>query len=378
MSAFTAADARHSGGLTPRLVWEAWRGITRRQIVTTILLGLAMYVYRFVVTIDVMFAPFIVIADQLKAFAVLLAFVVADRLTGKDPDRRGAYALAVFVAAAIVVPLTYFTVWGAIRVFVGSQARPPGGVGFVLNIFFELLMVGGATVWVINDRRRAWRARTRMQVLQLKRIAAERASIESELQAMQARIEPKFLFNTLAQVRRLYEQDPKSGEQLLDALIAHLRAAVPRLRGTSSTVRQELELVRSYLAIARLRTGERLVFTIEAVGARIADARIPAMLLLPLIDYSLSQGLVEWHATGAIRIEASTTQDQITFRILQSGVDAGVVKDDEGIAMLRERLSLLYGTVARLAIEWPQAGQTEAVLDIPRQPAPLPIPELRA
>ena len=372
MNATTALAARRSDSLTLRMVLDAWRGITREQIVTTMLLGFALHVYRIVVTIDIRVAPFILVADQLKAFALLLAIVVADRITGKDPDRRGVYALAVFLGAAIVVPLTVFVIWGLVKLFVDSTLRPPGGIGFALNIFFELLMVGGATIWVINDRRRAHRARTRMHAVQIQRILAERGSIESELQAMQARIEPRFLFNTLAQVKRLYAEDPATGEQLLDALIAYLHAAVPKLRGTSSTVGQELDLIRAYLAIARLRMDERLTFTIDTNGAGVANVRIPAMLLLPLVEHAISRVGAEWHTSSSIRVEATKMCDGIQVRIVQSGVNVTSGDDGREITVLRDRLAALYGSEARLVFSRLEAGRTEAVLEIPERPVPLP------
>src|SRR6185369_17526063 len=67
MNATTALAARRSDSLTLRVVLEAWRGITREQVVTTMLLGFALHVYRIVVTIDIRVAPFILVGDQLKA-----------------------------------------------------------------------------------------------------------------------------------------------------------------------------------------------------------------------------------------------------------------------------------------------------------------------
>ena len=76
---------------------------------------------------------------------------------------------------------------------------------------------------------------------------------------------------------------------------------MPKMRETS-TVRHELALVRAYLSIARMRMGERLAFSIDPVDGRIADARMPAMILLPLVDHAIAHGPTEWHANGSIRI----------------------------------------------------------------------------
>jgi len=367
MNTLTATASDHQPDrLTPRTVLAAWRGITREQVLTTFLLGCALFLYRVAVTINIHVAPFIFVGDQLKAFALLLAIVIADRVTGKNPDRPGVYVLAAVISAVIVVPMTVVVVASLIHFVVRVPLHPPGGIGWVLNIFFELLMVAGATIWVINDRRRARRARARVQAAELERIAAEKRSIESDLQAMQARIEPQFLFNTLAQVKLLYARDHEGGEQLLDALIAYLRAAMPRMRETS-TVRHELELARAYLSIARLRMGERLAFSIDAVADDIADARMPAMILLPLVDHAIAHGPTEWHANGSVRVHAAAKNGEIRVEIVGVGIDLTEEVEGDRVTGVRERLAALYGPTAALALERREAGESVATLRIPRE-----------
>jgi len=367
MNALTATVSDHRpDGLTVRTVLAAWRGITRQQVLTTFLLGCGMFLYRAAVTINIYVAPFIFVGDQLKAFALLLAFVVADRVTGKDPDRRGAYVLAVVIGAAIIVPISVVVVASLIHFVAGEALHPPGGIGWVLNIFFELLMVGGATVWVINDRRRAQRARARSHAAELQRIAAEKRSIESDLQTMQARIEPQFLFNTLAQVKLLYTRNHAAGERLLDALIAYLRAAMPKIRETS-TVRHELELVRAYLSVARLRLGERLAFSIDAVADAVADARMPAMILLPLIDHAIAHAPTEWHANGSVRVRATEKNGGIRLEIVGVGIDLTTEVEGGSIAGVRGRLASLYGRAAEFALERRDAGDSAAILQLPHE-----------
>lgn len=348
-------------------VLASWRRITRQQIAATFLLGCALHVYRMVVSINILYAPYIFVGDQLKAFILLLAFVAADAVTGKDPDRRGTYALAVLIGTAIAQPLAGLTIWVLIMLFVDASLRPPGGIGFFLNPFFELLMVGGATVWVINDRRRARGERDRMHAAELERIAAERGSIESDLQAMQARVEPLFLFNTLAQVKRLYANNAALGGQVLDALIAYLRAAMPQLRDTSSTVGQELDLVRAYLDIAQLCSGQRLTFAIEPIDAEIAAARIPPMMLLPLVDRSITNVVTDARVVGSIRIRGGLAIEKIRFEITETGGEHAREAEDDRVVAIRKRLTMLHGNEARLVIRRLSAGESQAILEIPHQ-----------
>jgi len=83
-----------------RAVIAGWRGISRLQIFSTILLGSALHEYRSIVSINIEYDAFIFVGDQLKAFGLLLGFVAADGITGKDPDRRAVYALAILLHEA--------------------------------------------------------------------------------------------------------------------------------------------------------------------------------------------------------------------------------------------------------------------------------------
>src|SRR4030095_1028436 len=161
---------------------------------------------------------------------------------------------------------------------------------FALYTYLDLVLFGGGVVWVINDRRRAALGRARMHGAEMERITAEKRGTEPALRGMRARVEPQFLFNTLAQVKQLYERDAPVGEQMLDELIAYLRAAMPKMRDTSSTVGQEVELARAYLAIVKVRLGERFTYEIESSPA-VADERMPPMMLLPLLDHALARVL---------------------------------------------------------------------------------------
>lgn len=365
-------------------VLASWREITREQVAMTVLLGCAFHLYRMVVSINIRYSVYIFVGDQIKAFILLLAIVAADRLSGKNPDRRGTYALAVLLGVIVAQPTATLTIWALIMLFVDSSLRPPGGLGYFLNTLLELLMIGGTTIWVINDRRRARAGRDRMHTAELERITAERRSIESDLQAMQARVEPHFLFKTLAQVRRLYERDAALGAQVLDALIAYLRAAMPKMRDTSSTVRQEVELVRAYLAIVRLCLGERLTFAIETVHDEIAAARVPAMMLLPLVERAIAHAVGDEHAVadgyaeGSIRIRGVMANAMIRIEIAASGGDDAHEAEDEGIAAIRERLAMLYGNEARLVTQRLDGGGGRAVLEIPQQRRPVTLADERA
>jgi sensor histidine kinase YesM len=84
---------------------------------------------------------------------------------------------------------------------------------------------------------------------------------------------------------------------MLDDLIAYLRAALPHLRESTSTLGREIDLARAYLNIIQVRMGERLAFDID-VPSSARDARMPPMMLLPLIDHALVYGFAAAHVHG--------------------------------------------------------------------------------
>jgi len=372
MSAPNAAGIpRVAAALTARSALEAWRGITRGQLAATFLLGCALFVVGVLTGIALgggaRGLPFAFLGAQIRTFVLLLAFVVADKVTGGDPDRRGVYAVAVLAGAVIATLLAVAVVSTLFNTFIFERPLHPP-LGFRLYMALDLVLIGGAAVWVVLDRRRATLARERMQRAELDRIDAEKRSVESDLQALQARVEPQFLFNTLAQVHALYRNDAARGERMLDELIAYLRAAMPRMRDTSSTLAQELDLARAYLAIVAIRLGDRLDYAAVAPSAG-GEVRMPPMMLLPLVDHAIAHGIERSRDGGRISFDIETSEARVRLSVVDSG--AAFLRDggDDRIDEIRSRLSALYGDGATLTLRRRDPDASEAVLEIPLERA---------
>ncbi|MBE2242093.1 MAG: histidine kinase [Burkholderiaceae bacterium] len=359
-----------------RSVLDAWRGITWRQVGATVVLGCALAVVLMGTGIA-WFSGFTglllaVAAAQIRAFPLLLGFVVADRVAAGDPQRRAPYAWAVFVGAAagMALAMPFVNLMGRALGFDDFTGAPPDFWFFAYQVC-DMVLIAGAAVWVILDRRRAALARERMLGAELDRIAAERRSLQSDLQAMQARVEPQFLFNTLTQLGALYREDAARGERMLDELINYLRAAMPKMRDTSSTLGQEIELARAYLAIVAVRLGDRLTVSIDA-PAEHGGARMPPMLLLPLVDHVVRAAAAPGPHSIAIRGAVEGALIRLTVSDSADAFTAG--RDDAGIADLRERLAALFGPQARLTLGAREDGVSRAVLEMPLESAPADAP----
>jgi hypothetical protein len=316
-------------------------------------------------------APFAhqVLIGQVMAHCLALTVAVADARVASGPAGRLTYVTAAIAGVAMgalvigailhVVPdLIHNDDWAYERTLPGFASL------FALYAFFHWLLFGGAAVLFYGERRLAQATLARLRAAEVTRNSHARQVVESKLQMMQARIEPQFLLNTLVRVKRLYARDPPLAETMLDELGAFLRAAMPRMRDTSSTVGQEAQLVKAYLAILRIRLQNRLDCVIE-VPPELVAARLPSMMLLPLVDHAVAHGLGS--AADEIRLRicvsrAGSSRLRVAIENTATGLEAFA---DAHIAGIRERLEVLYGRDARLALDLSGTGGTEAVLDIP-------------
>jgi sensor histidine kinase YesM len=193
--------------------------------------------------------------------------------------------------------------------------------------------------------------------------------LQARLSALQAQIEPHFLFNTLANVRRLYETTPSRGREMLASLIDYLRAALPSMRSNGSTLRRELELVRSFLTILQMRMGERLQFSIAADGA-LLDTAMPPLVLPTLVENAIKHGLAPLPEGGRIDIRAGRDGDALQIEVRDTG--AGFTASGGsgvGLANTRSRLAGLYGSRASLSLA---AGSPRGVVATVRLPLETP------
>ena len=197
---------------------------------------------------------------------------------------------------------------------------------------------------------------------------------EARLQALQAQVEPHFLYNTLANVQALTEVDPPAANVMVGHLIQYLRASLPKMRENTSTVGQELELVRAYLNILQMRMGGRLEFSIATPDDLLAKS-FPPMMLPSLVENAIKHGLEPLREGGRIdvRVERIVTPqgDRITIQVKDTG--KGLVADSTqpgggvGLSNLRERLAAIYGHNARFTIESNTPRGVVATIDIPTE-----------
>ena len=188
----------------------------------------------------------------------------------------------------------------------------------------------------------------------------ERTSLQARLSALQAQVEPHFLFNTLANLKYLIRTDQQAAQDMLDHLVGYLQNAVPDMRSVSSNLGREMDLVRDYLAVMRIRMGERLRFEVE-VAEQLRSLSFPPAMLISLVENAVKHGLERASRPGLITVsarhESGGTGGLLSVSVLDDGVGlTAQAGQGTGLANLAERLLLLYGRKASLVVE-PGDGQ---------------------
>jgi hypothetical protein len=188
---------------------------------------------------------------------------------------------------------------------------------------------------------------------------------EARLRMLQAQIEPHFLFNTLANVRRLYQTDHADADRMMGNLMRYLEVALPQMRVAESTLGREAALTESYLTVQQIRMGRRLAFDLEIPEA-LRDARLPPMMLLTLAENAIKHGLAPLREGGTVRVSASTDGRELLVRVADSGQGFTQTSGGgTGLANIRARLSGLHGTAGRLTLALNTPRGVIATLAVP-------------
>jgi sensor histidine kinase YesM len=199
----------------------------------------------------------------------------------------------------------------------------------------------------------------------------ERTVLEARMEALQAQIEPHFLFNTLASIDQLIQTDLPRASRMQQSLIRYLRSAMPQMReGGRPTLGQQLDLSAAFLEIMAVRMENRLQ-PLMNVPEGLKSAIFPSMMLQTLVENAIKHGLEPKTDGGRLEIGAEVVDGQLVVRVIDTGMGF-MPKSDRGVGLsnIRERLRALYSGRAELIISVPPAGGTCATIKVPYEIAP--------
>ena len=300
-----------------------------------------------------------------SAISTVMIFAIAHGLAATGMKRLSApWALGIsVVAGCLLAQMLDIFIFDTLS---NLPQEPHGWFGYRLAYARGPILWWGLGVCAWYMLKRAERHAAEVARVQLAAEELRASTAEARLQALQAQVEPHFLFNTLANVKWLYRRDGDSGRRMLDRLIDYLQAALPRVRQSTTTLEQELQLARAYLDIQQIRIGGRLAFDID-VPAEVAGVRIPPLMLLTLVENSIKHGIAPQTEGGTIGIRALAGHDKLRIEVRDTG--AGLRESrgtGMGLANVRARLAALFGAGARLVIEPNVPHGVVAAIEIPR------------
>jgi len=240
--------------------------------------------------------------------------------------------------------------WTSLHTFV------EGGRRFFVRTYYANVVVYFALI--VGDGAIAW-ARVRLE----REAELERHLTHAQLDALRRQLQPHFLFNALNAISTLIAEDPAAAQRMVARLADLLRNALDERNALEIPLWRELEIASSYLAIERVRFGDRLSVTID-VPAAARQALVPGLLLQPLLENAVRHGLAARPGPGSIEVTARADDSTLNLRIVDratgprddsrrqvrdmasvaSGGGAGKV----GLSNVRARLRHLYGDAQRL------------------------------
>ena len=283
------------------------------------------------------------------------------RLERLSPVRRLAVQFSIFLVAGfagteIGYVILRFVYFGGV-LDIGSHLRL-----LLMNLVLATIF-GSISAVYISLRNTAERMARKLREKEVNEERLEGLRTRAELDALQAKINPHFLFNTLNSIASLISENPAVAESTVEKLSELFRYTLQRSGNNTVRLSEEMEIVRSYLEIEKVRFGDRLRFEIRA-DESLNDFRIPPLLIQPLVENSIKHGIATEPLGGSVDVEASRRGNTCIVSVTDSGKGFSATGEDPGFGLksIRERLNLVYGGRASLRV---QAGSSQVQITLP-------------
>lgn len=237
--------------------------------------------------------------------------------------------------ASVALVLVAWRVLGvpAVR---GAAVVLVGSINTSLLAYWTIVLIAHAVRYYVDGRARALREAE---------LAAQLS--EARLEALRAQLHPHFLFNTMHAISAFLRDEPEKAESMLAELADLLRTVLERTDEQTVSLADEVDFIQRYLSIQRTRLGDRFVAELEC-PPDLAEARLPAMLLQPLVENAAEHGVARRRGSGRVAVRIAREDDRIRLEISDDGPGLDdQVRDPStwrlGLRNTRERLERLYG-----------------------------------
>jgi LytS/YehU family sensor histidine kinase len=200
--------------------------------------------------------------------------------------------------------------------------------------------------------------------VELRRVQTQRQAAATQLCALRGQIEPHFLFNTLATVRRLHQTDPAQGAPLLGHFISYLRSTQPDA-SAGGTLAEELALTSAYLGIIAARMSGRLQVEYE-IQEDVRQTPFPPLTIATLVENAVKHGIAPVPEGGTICVSVKAVSGSLEAVVSDTGAGfVGTSGTGIGLANIRARLHTLYGSAGTLSLRANTPRGVRAAIRIP-------------
>jgi hypothetical protein len=349
---FAPPDVRRSGPS-----WVPWRLTARHLHYSVALLISAVTALTLYAIVVEAFKPDSGPVDWLEfvrisslSWLVNLAPVVILMVLMKSALLKRPLARVVWLTIGVIGACIVGTILSDVLFSGGDAAWLLANPRDVLADSVVIAMPAGLLITVYEFHRRSLDASEAAVRVHADQIAVEAELSKARLWLLRAQIEPHFIFNSLAHVRRLYQIDVTSGHKMLDGLVRYFTGALPSLRQETCTLAEEASLIDAYLDIHRLRMGQRLGYVV-VFQPELLELRVPSMILLTLVENAIKHGLSPLREGGFIRVTTTVSGNVLELRVADSGRGMTASSGQgTGLANIRARLGALYGSSASLTL----------------------------
>jgi sensor histidine kinase YesM len=206
---------------------------------------------------------------------------------------------------------------------------------------------------------------------ELKASQLEAQLVQSQLQALKMQLHPHFLFNTLNSISALQIEDGQAAQKMTARLGDFLRLTLEHVGTQEVTLNEEMEFLKCYLDIERVRFQHRLTVNIQ-IEPESRDAIVPNLILQPIVENAIRHGISQRIAPGRIDISARREDVRLCVEVKDNGPGLStnngshkILKEGLGLANTRARLNQLYGTQCFFKMENDPEGGLVVRLELP-------------
>jgi signal transduction histidine kinase len=285
------------------------------------------------------------------------------RATGWPTGLWGMLLPVVGIALGYVIGVTMADTWFGWSSWAGASRRQLILSGLVSAI------IGVIVTYYFYSRGRSAH-------LEQKVNEATRLATEARLKLLEAQLEPHMLFNTLANLRMLIGLDATRAQDMLDHIIAYLRATLSASRASTHPLQREFDRLHDYLELMTVRMGPRLRYTLD-LPTDLAQHHVPTLLLQPLVENSIQHGLEPKVEGGRLSISARREGDTLVLEVADTGMGfdpadpafthPAAPDKGFGVQQIRERLAAVYGSKGTIEFIAGHAVGTRVSIHFPFQ-----------